>query len=356
MAQLIRVEAHLAGSPGYQKGIREAAAIIHDGGLVGFPTETVYGLAAHGLDGRAVARVFEVKQRPLDSALILHLADAAEAPRYARSVPDPALGLMDAFWPGPLTIILAKAAVVPDIVSAGRSNVGMRVPDHQVARDLVRAVGRPIVGPSANKWGRPSPMTAQDVLAELGEGIEAVLDSGPARLGMESTVLDLTRTPPAVLRPGAITLDQLRPYLADVVMGSAHSRPAAARPGAVGEATAGRGLRMRLVLLDEEPGSRAANGAVALAHVFSQRGERAAVLVQDGLLTGDRTAEPGVVDVCLLGPAGDLRAAAARLYPALRECESSGYDVVVAAPVPRQGLGLAIMNRLEKMAAEVVAG
>ncbi len=350
MAHLIRVGR--PGNPGYASGIGQAAEVIRAGGLVGFPTETVYGLAADALDARAVARVFEVKERPLDNALILHLAESGDAAHYSRAVPQYAQGLMEAFWPGPLTIILPKAKSVPDIVSAGRDNVGMRVPDHTVARDLVRAAGRAVVGPSANLSGRPSPMTAQDVMDELGDRIEAVLDGGPAELGMESTVLDLTRTPPAVLRPGSITLDQLLPHLGEVAVG-------AAAGGQAREASGGRhGLRMRLVLLDGESGEHGARGALALAHVLSQRGNRTAVLVQDGLLseTGGSPAGPFAVGLCSIGPAGDVRAAAARLYPALRECESLGYDVVVAAPLPRVGLGLAVMNRLEKMAAEVVAG
>lgn len=353
---MIRVGAGASDNPAnYARGIEQAAAIVRAGGLVGFPTETVYGLAADALDATAVARVFEVKARPLDSALILHLADAGEASRYARDVTPQAQALMDAFWPGPLTIILAKAAIVPDIVSAGRDNIGMRVPDHLVARDLVRAAGRPVVGPSANLSGRPSPMTAQDVMEELGDQIDAVLDAGPARLGMESTVLDLTRTPPAVLRPGSVTVDQLKPFLGDVATGALRLRLGTAPANGVGERHQRHGLRLRLVLVDGEPGQAATAGAVALAHVFSQRGSRSALLIQDGLLKSGQAAlcDPRS-PVFSLGPAGDLRAAAARLYPALREAEAAGYDVLVAAPFERQGLGMAIMNRLEKLAAEVV--
>ncbi len=360
MAKLIKVQG-AGGSPD-GAAIQEAAAIIRSGGLVGFPTETVYGLAADALNRTAVARVFEVKARPLDSALILHLAGADEAPRYVRAIPAVARDLMRDFWPGPLTIILPRAELVPEITAGGRENIAMRVPDHPVARDLIRACGTALVGPSANKTGRPSPITAADVLAELDADIEAVLDAGPAPLGMESTVLDLTSSPPAILRPGSVTLEQLSPYLGPLVLKGGGVAPDAARAGAV---------RPRLVLADAVPGDEGARLAWSLALRELARGRRTGLLLtEEGVRFGrrllgetghagaagaaeDDTWPPGLV-VASLGPSGDLRVPASRLYPALRLLERAGCDLIVAEPLPLHGLGLAIMNRLQKAASEVL--
>lgn len=367
LARVVRADPELGGSE-YRAAIQEAAAVIRRGGLVGFPTETVYGLAADGLDPVAVAKVYEVKERPLDSALILHLADASEALRYTTAVPPAAGALMDAFWPGPLTLIFPRAGLVPEITAGGRDNIGMRVPDHRVARDLVRAAGRPVVGPSANLSGRPSPMTAQDVLDDLGGMIDLVLDSGQTSLGIESTVLDLTLSPPVVHRPGSVTLEQLREYLPRLVVaggsvgvgGGGGGRDVQTRPSAQ--------QGMRLILVDGPPGAQSLGTARALAARYAATGSRVGLIAQldaaggaDGTVPAPPStqqllmqAQPGEVRLASLGPEGDLHAAAARLYPALRSLEAAGCEIAVAAPLPRHGLGVAIMNRLEKAAAEVV--
>ena len=344
MARLIRLVSGKGGvsAASYQAGIAEAAAIIRAGGLVGFPTETVYGLAADGLNANAVAKVYAVKERPLDSALILHLADAGEAVSYVRDLPPGATDLMNAFWPGPLTLVMGKAPHVPDITSGGRDNIGLRVPDHPVARDLVRSAGVAVVGPSANLSGRPSPMTAADVLDELGDRIDAVLDAGPTSLGIESTVLDLTASPPTVLRLGSITPDALEQCL-----GRSVALPSPTH--VVGPAPA-RGLRFRLIVVDGPDPESNARAAVRLATQTADTGARVALLSQEGLATD----MPDNVAVVSLGSAGDVVTAAASLYPALRACEAAGYSTVFVPAIQRVGLGLAVMHRLDKLAADVV--
>jgi len=338
MAKLLAVDPSIWGSPAYWDAIGEAAALIRAGGLVGFPTETVYGLAADALNPAAVARVYEAKQRPLDSPLILHLDGPDQAHQYVTVLPDGAARLMAAFWPGPLTLVCRRAPVVPDITAAGRDNIGLRVPDHRVARDLASLAGTPLVGPSANRSGRPSPMVAAEVLDELGPVIDAVLDAGPSQLGMESTVLDLTVEPPLVLRPGSVTVEELRRHLDRVE---------------VAPATTGNRHRLvaPLLLLDTKPGPAALAQAVQLAQERLAGGTARRVGI---LALGDiqpRALPRGVHPVSL---GHDLRQAATRYYPALRELEAAGVDLIIACPLPRHGLGLAIMSRLEKAADEVV--
>jgi L-threonylcarbamoyladenylate synthase len=186
-----------------------AAEILRGGGLVAFPTETVYGLGADGINARAVARIFEVKGRPADNPLILHLSGIAALDPLVRRIPLVAARLSEFFWPGPLTLVLERSALVPEIVSAGLPTVAVRVPDHAVALGLIREAGRPLAAPSANRSGHPSPTRAAHVKADLDGAIEAIVDGGACRIGVESTVLDLTSEPFRVLRPGGISPDEL---------------------------------------------------------------------------------------------------------------------------------------------------
>lgn len=189
--------------------LAEAAAVLRRGGLVAFPTETVYGLGAHALDAAAVARIFAAKGRPATNPVIVHVADAAAARTLAADWPDTAERLAAAFWPGPLTLVVRKANVVPSIVTAGGTTAGLRVPAHPVALALLREARLPVAAPSANRSNRVSPTTAQHVLDELAGRLDLVLDGGPADVGLESTVVDLTGAEPVVLRPGCLTAEQL---------------------------------------------------------------------------------------------------------------------------------------------------
>jgi len=201
-----------------EQGILRGAEVIRAGGLVAFPTETVYGLGADALSDSAVARIFEAKERPRGNPLIVHLADAAVLESVAARVPPRARDVAARFWPGPLTLVLPRASTVPLITTGGLDTVAARVPSHPVALALIEASGRPIAAPSANRSGRPSPTRAGHVRDDLDGRIDMILDGGPTPVGVESTVLDMTTEPPMLLRPGGVTLEQLRDCLGEVAV------------------------------------------------------------------------------------------------------------------------------------------
>ena len=201
-----------------------AAEIIRGGGLLGIPTETVYGLGANGLDPEAVANIFAAKGRPQDNPLILHIPSAAWLERYCRNISDAAYALADRFWPGPLTMILERGDMVPDVVTAGLDTVGMRCPAHPVCRAILTAADLPVAAPSGNTSGRPSPTTAQHMLEDMDGKIDGIVDGGPCTVGVESTIIDLTVMPPRLLRPGGVTLEELRETLGEVAVDPAVRR------------------------------------------------------------------------------------------------------------------------------------
>ena len=221
----------------YNTAAREGAKIIRSGGLVAFPTETVYGLGADGLDGAAVDRIFEAKGRPNDNPLILHVAEKEAAFRLWVAEPPRARALMDTFWPGPLTLIYYRSDMVPDEVTAGLDTVAVRMPDNQAARALIAASGVPIAAPSANLSGKPSPTTAAHVLQDMEGRIPLILDGGPCRYGVESTVLSLVGTP-TILRPGAVTKEMLAAVLGEVALA-----PSILAPLGAGEKAASPGMK-----------------------------------------------------------------------------------------------------------------
>ena len=205
--------------------IRYAAEILRSGGLAAFPTETVYGLGADAANERAVANIFTVKGRPADHPLIVHLAAADEIERWARDIPDSAWALAERFWPGPLTLILKRAPGVLDAVTGGQDTIGLRVPDHPVALALLKAFGGGIAAPSANRFGRVSPTSAAHVIAEFGDAVDCVIDGGSCKVGLESTILDLSGECPRVLRPGAVMPDMLTRVVGELLPVSADSSP-----------------------------------------------------------------------------------------------------------------------------------
>ena len=191
----------------------QAAAILRSGGLVGIPTETVYGLGANGLNPEAVSHIFEAKGRPQDNPLILHIPEVSWLERCCQNIPLSAYELAERFWPGPMTMILPRKDIVPDVVTAGLDTVGMRCPDHTLCREIIRLADVPVAAPSGNTSGRPSPTTAQHMLEDMAGKIEAIVDGGHCSVGVESTIIDLTCTPPRLLRPGGVTLEQLESVL-----------------------------------------------------------------------------------------------------------------------------------------------
>jgi L-threonylcarbamoyladenylate synthase len=319
---------------------QRAADLLAAGGLVAFPTETVYGLGALGLDPAAVGRIFVAKGRPRTDPLILHLAAADWLARVAREVPPLAGDLARAFWPGPLTLVIPRAGAVPDAVTAGRDTVAVRVPAHPVALDLITRVGTPIAAPSANRFSRPSPTTARHVLEDLDGRIDAVLDGGPTEWGLESTVLDVTGAVPRLLRPGAVTREALESALGgavEVVEAHACESEAQEAPGMLTRHYSPR-AELRVVAGDD---------AVALPALAAAGAAGVRVLA----FTEDLAALESLPDVVELGPRADLVLVARRLYAAFREADEQGVGQLAVRPAPPAGLGQAINDRLRRAAA-----
>jgi len=308
-----------------ESAIREAARLLRDGRLVAFPTETVYGLGADATNGRAVAAIFEAKGRPRFNPLIVHVASAEAAGELAEMTPA-ARRLAGEFWPGPLTLVLKRRQDSPlsDLVSAGLDTVAIRVPDHPIARALLAAVERPLAAPSANRSGHVSATQAQHVAADFGEKVAMILDGGPTAHGIESTVLDATGERLALLRPGAVPADVI-----ETVLGQKLSRPAsdATRPASPGqlESHYAPAARLRLDAHDV------------------RKGEALLAFGPDALATS----APSIN----LSPSGDLIEAASSLFAALRALDRAGTAVIAVMPIPDDGLGEAINDRLRRAAA-----
>ena len=320
------------------------AEIIRAGGLVAFPTETVYGLGANGLDGRAVDRIFEAKGRPNDNPLILHVAEKEDAFRLWAGEPPFARTLMDTFWPGPLTLIYYRSDMVPDQVTAGLDTVAVRMPDSEAARALIAASGVPIAAPSANLSGKPSPTTAEHVLQDMDGRIPLVLDGGPCRYGVESTVLSLVGVP-TILRPGAITKEMLAAVLGEVALS-----PSILAPLAAGEKAASPGMKYKhyapdaqVLVVVGEPQAAAARLS-ALYDGFAAQGKRAFIAATREALPyyGDRRC-------ALMGTRQDPTTLCSRLFALLRELDSRA-DVILCEGVGTESTGLAFMNRLLRAA------
>lgn len=331
------------------ESLAEAARILRDGGLVAFPTETVYGLGANALDGRAVEGIFHAKGRPADNPLIVHISDINQVYDLASDITVQAKRVMEAFWPGPLTIVLPRRPGIPDVVTAGLDTVAVRMPDHPAALALIRAAGVPVAAPSANRSGRPSPTTADHVLEDLAGAIDAVLDAGPCRVGLESTVLDLTNEPPVILRPGGVTREELEGVLGHVEATAAHEAEAA--PGGSG---APRSPGMKYTHYAPKAPMIVVN--VADQAVMQRRiAEKTADYQQEGKKVGilgtDETASHYKADeVISLGSRQDMTTVSHSIYRALRKMDRREVDVIICEGFPAEGLGVAVMNRLIKAA------
>ncbi|OPY59684.1 MAG: Threonylcarbamoyl-AMP synthase [Pelotomaculum sp. PtaU1.Bin035] len=326
--------------------LEEGGRVLRRGGLVAFPTETVYGLGANVLDGRAVAKIFEAKGRPPDNPLIVHVAGREALDGLVKGIPRAAEELMDAFWPGPLTIILQACEKVPSRVTAGLDTVAVRMPSHPVALGLIRAAGVPVAAPSANTSGRPSPTNARHVLNDLDGRIDIVLDGGPAGVGVESTVLDLAGPEPLVLRPGGITPEELKK-----ILGAVGVDPAV-RPGFKGEGgPRSPGMKYthyapRARLLVVEGGEEAvAAKIVDLAGKYRAEGRRVGILSYR-----DSMDFSPVGEVVPAGCRANPETVAAELYAALRRFDEMGVDLILAEGVEDRGVGMAVMDRLRKAA------
>lgn len=319
--------------------IAAAAVLLQKGELVAIPTETVYGLAADALNGEAVARIFEAKGRPMDNPLIVHIADWEALPSLVAEIPETARTLAEAYWPGPLTMIFKKGICIPDEVSAGLETVAVRMPSHPVARALIRAASRPLAAPSANRSGIPSPTTAAHVLADLEGRISAVVDGGECRVGVESTVVDLSGPVPRLLRPGGVT-----PEMLEKAAGPIEIDPAVTHALKEGAVAASPGMKYKhyapkakVILIKGGDAAytsyvneRAGNGVGALCFE-----EQAAYLRCPAVPYGSRE---------------DAASQAHGLFDALRRLDELGIRTAYAACPLEEGVGLAVYNRLLRAA------
>lgn len=310
--------------------IEHAATLLREGQLVAIPTETVYGLAANALDSSAVVRIFEAKNRPEFDPLIVHTHSFEEFRRFAESMPADARRLAEALCPGPITFILPKHQIIPDIVTSGHPTVGLRVPDHPVALDLLRSLGFPVAAPSANPFGYVSPTTAQHVADQLGEHVSYILDGGPCGVGIESTIIDFSRETPRILRLGGLSLEKIEDMLGhelDVQLSSS-------RPSAPGMLTSHYAPAKPIRVGD-------------LGTLIPEHADEHVGILAFSSHQGD--VDPSLQRV--LSPAGDLREAATNLFGYLRDFDVMPVDVVLAEWVPDEGLGRAINDRLRRAAA-----
>jgi L-threonylcarbamoyladenylate synthase len=347
MTRVLRVDA-LRPDPA---AIGSAADCLRRGGLVAFPTETVYGLGVHALDAAAVHRLFQAKQRPAHDPLIVHIRDFGDVGRLAINVPDGARMLAARFWPGPLTLVLQRAAIVPDAVTAGLETVALRVPAHPVAAALIAAAAIPVAAPSANLFSRPSPTRAEHVLQDLDGRIDLVLDGGPATVGVESTVLDLSRTPPTVLRPGAVTMSMLREVLPDVVALTAVPAEDAPMPSP-GLLSKHYSPRVPFTLYEGPSQPAVLARLLRDAESAVREGRRVGlVLAEEDEKLVARLAEPRKIEVRYLGREADAEQVATRLFGAIRDLDALNVDLILARSFPAEGLGAAVLDRMRRAAA-----
>jgi len=330
-------------SPGTD--VQHAAEVLRDGGLVAFPTETVYGLGADALNETAVAKVFVVKNRPHFDPLIVHVHDVAQLNVLVQDVPATARQLIERFWPGPLSLVLPKTAAVPDLVTAGLPTVAVRMPDHPLALDLLRTADMPVAAPSANPFGAVSPTTAAHVAEQLGDAVDYILDGGPCRVGVESTVLhvggpergnspvaDAPGSPVAVLlRPGGVTVEELEGLTGPVRLPADAQDPESESPPSPG--------MLRRHYAPATP--------LEIQHTVREpdAGERVGLLTMQPHRLAERFAS-----VEVLSASGDVVEAASRFFAALRRLDAAELDRIVAVPFSEEGLGRALNDRLRRAA------
>ncbi len=310
--------------------LHTAANYLRQGEVVAIPTETVYGLAGNALDPVAVSKIFEVKNRPRFDPLIVHCAGAAQFARYARELPDAVQLLSQKYIPGPLTFLLPKSALVPDIVTAGSQRVALRVPNHPLARKLLHALPFPLAAPSANPFGYISPTTAQHVDDQLGGRLPYILDGGPCSIGVESTILGFEDGMPVVYRKGGLAIEEIEAVIGKVEV-RAHS---SSNPNAPGMLKSHYAPRARLILGKLEELLRAYEGE------------------QVGIISFQRSYDQLAADRQLvLSPTGDFAEAARRLFAGMRQLDQLGLSLILAELLPEEGLGRAINDRLRRAAA-----
>ncbi|MFH1552864.1 MAG: L-threonylcarbamoyladenylate synthase [Candidatus Omnitrophota bacterium] len=319
--------------------IKQAVEVIHNRGLVAFPTETVYGLGANAFEPRAVTGIFEAKKRPLDDPLIVHITDPKDLHTLAEEVPPEAERLVSRFWPGPLTVVLKKREVVPDLVTTGLDTVAIRMPSNTIARKFIKTAGVPIAAPSANMFGRPSPTTAQHVIDDLDGRIDVVLDGGSTEIGIESTVVEFIDGQVVVLRPGGIGVEELQEIVGDIEV-TVESPDQQRSPGKYPKHYA---PNARVIVVENS--SQQVEETLSTASDITSRGQKVGIMAKQ-----EHAVEYRDYDVKVLGSEEDGKTCASRLFHILREFDEENVDIIVAEGISEKGLGLAIMNRLRKAA------
>ena len=336
----------------WDKQLDHAAQVLRDGGLVAFPTETVYGLGANALDRTAVENIYRAKGRPSDNPLIVHIADTDPVKDLTAGIPSVAPVLMESFWPGPLTLVMPRSDKIPDIITAGLDTVAIRMPSHPIAAALIKKAGVPVAAPSANSSGRPSPTLAKHVIEDLKGKVDVIIDGGFTDVGVESTVLDITVTPPVILRPGGITLEQLYS-----VPGAVCQDPASVSvvmtqdtvPRSPGMKYKHYSPKAALLLLQGDP-ERVAAEISKRAELYHKEGTSV------GILNTDETAslyEPSLHRYCKimsLGSRENPNTLASNLFRCLREFDEKKVEMILAETPDENGIGQAVMNRLLKAA------
>jgi L-threonylcarbamoyladenylate synthase len=315
--------------------IQHAAEIIKRGGIVAFPTETVYGLGADAFNPLAVARIFEVKRRPYFDPLIVHVAHPADVKKLVKEIPSHAKKLIERFWPGPLTVVLLKNENFPDIVTAGLPKVAIRMPDHPMALSLIKECRCPIAAPSANPFGYLSPTTAEHVREQLGDQVDLILDGGPCPVGVESTIVSFSEERPRLLRPGGVSLEEIESVIGKVTISPVEEDSPSA-PGMLPRHYAPR----TPILLDWDE-----------KDIDLHKGKNIGLLAF-------REPKNNLTfhSVEILSKKGDLREAAANLFAAIRRLDGLNLDLIVAESIPEIGLGRAIMDRLRRASKNVYVG
>jgi L-threonylcarbamoyladenylate synthase len=307
--------------------IRQAAQIIGKGGIVAFPTETVYGLGADAFNPLAVARIFEVKRRPYFDPLIVHIAHPADVKKLVKEIPLKAKKLVGKFWPGPLTVVLLKEEDIPDIVTAGLPTVAIRMPDHRMALSLIKESKCPIAAPSANAFGYLSPTTAEHVRDQLGDQVDLILDGGPCPVGVESTIISFLEGKSRLLRPGGVPLEEIESVIGKVETNSIEEE----RPSAPGMLPRHYAPRTPIILEWSEK------------ELDFYKNKNVGLLAFQEIKNNLR-----FHSIEVLSKKGDLREAAANLFAAIRRLDAMNLDFILARPVPETGLGRAIMDRLRR--------
>lgn len=325
--------------------INAAGQILKQGGLVAFPTETVYGLGANALDEEAAKKTYAAKGRPSDNPLIVHIASLEDLYPITKKVPEKAVALAEKFWPGPLTMIFEKSELVPHGTTGGLETVAVRMPDNEVALALIRAGGGYVSGPSANKSGRPSPTMARHVLDDLEGRIDMILDGGPVHIGVESTIVDMTVEPPMILRPGAVTKEMLEETVGEVAVDhTILTADAKTPPKAPGMKYRHYAPKAEMTVV-EGPLEKVVDKIGELAAARENEGHRVGIIATQE--TMDRY---GYENVKCIGTREDESTVAANLYAILREFDDDGTEYIYSEAFASDGIGSAVMNRLLKAA------